>query len=50
MIRNEVTFYRLVNGFAYEFGIGKEISLRNGSVYAVIDGVYEVINYTLFTL
>lgn len=40
MIRYNVTFYRLVNGFAYEFGVGKEISLKNGSVYAVIDGIY----------
>ena len=37
-IRKNVTFYAMHNGYSNFLGIGKEITLGNGSVYAVIQG------------
>ena len=36
MIRNNVSFYEVCNGHSSYFGEGKEITLNNGSCYAII--------------
>lgn len=42
--RTNVTFYELNNGHASLFGLGKEIALNNGNVYAIIEKiVYKVV-------
>lgn len=44
MTRTKVHFYTLNNGHASLFGIGKEVKLSNGNIYAIIKGIaYKVV-------
>ncbi len=44
-IRNNVSFYTVWNGFSTFFGEGKEITLRNGNTYAIIEGIKYLVNF-----
>lgn len=46
MIRNNVRFYNVTNGFSTFWATGKEITLANGNSYAIVNNRVFLIHST----